>query len=201
LEKFAATRVHQAGQISDRLTGNIIAATFRHDTSRALDPHLHTHCILFNATHDDVECRWKAVDNFEMPRAQKFVENVYYHEIAKTLKACGYEIQNHARGDFQVEGVAPELCQRFSKRHQEIDARTAELLEQKPSLANGNVKELRENIAQKERSQKVKGVTANELQHLWGDQLSAAESQTSSVWFKQRSALPERPLLIKQSKR
>jgi conjugative relaxase-like TrwC/TraI family protein len=78
LEQFAATRVHEGGQISDRMTGNIIAATFRHDTSRALDPHLHTHCILFNATFDDVEKRWKAMDNFEMLRAQKYVENVYW---------------------------------------------------------------------------------------------------------------------------
>ena len=175
LEPFAATRVHEAGQISDRPTGNIIAATFRHDTSRALDPHLHTHCILFNATHDAVEGRWKALDNLEMLRAQKFVENVYYHELAKALKACGYRIQNHARGDFQVEGVAAELCQRFSKRHQEIDSRAAELLVEKPSLAKGNVNDLRENIAHKERQRKVKGVTAGELQGRWGGQLSPAE--------------------------
>lgn len=175
LEQFAATRVHEAGQISDRLTGNIVAATFRHDTSRALDPHLHTHCILFNATFDHKESRWKAMDNFEMLKAKKFVENVYYHELAKALKTYGYEIQNHARGDFQVVGVASELCQRFSKRHQEIDSREAELLAQNPTLADGNVKDMRENIAHKERQKKVKGVSTDELQHLWDGQISPAE--------------------------
>jgi hypothetical protein len=149
--------------------------TFRHDTSRALDPHLHTHCILFNATYDDVEGRWKAMDNFEMLQAKKFVENVYYHELVKAMKTCGYEIQNHARGDFQVKGVASELCQRFSKRHQEIDSREGELLAQKPSLANGNVMDMRENIAHKERPRKAKDVTTSALQSRWDGELSPEE--------------------------
>ena len=106
------------------------------------------------------------------------MENVYYHELAKSLKTCGYEIQNHARGDFQVEGVAPELCQRFSKRHQEIDSRTEELLAQKPGLADGNVKDMRENIAQKERARKVKGVTSADLQHRWSGQMFPVETST-----------------------
>ena len=53
LEQFAAARLPRSGANSDRLTGNIVAALFEHETSRALDPHLHTHCIVFNATHDD----------------------------------------------------------------------------------------------------------------------------------------------------
>ncbi len=48
LEKFAATRLRRTGQNADRRTGNIVAAAFRHDTSRELDPHLHTHCVVFN---------------------------------------------------------------------------------------------------------------------------------------------------------
>src|ERR1035437_183456 len=48
-EVFAATRVRTGGAQSDRLTANFAAALFTHDTSRALDPHLHTHCLVFNA--------------------------------------------------------------------------------------------------------------------------------------------------------
>jgi len=80
LERFAATRVHKANQIADRNTGNIVCAMFRHETSRALDPHLHTHAIVFNATHDPAENRWKALQNGEMDQARKYIENVYYHE-------------------------------------------------------------------------------------------------------------------------
>jgi conjugative relaxase-like TrwC/TraI family protein len=81
-----------------------------HDTSRALDPHLHTHCIVFNATFDPVENRWKTLQNYELLRARKFAENAYYHELARELRTFGYQIRNRARGDFQVEGVSEELC-------------------------------------------------------------------------------------------
>jgi conjugative relaxase-like TrwC/TraI family protein len=72
LETYAATRVRKDGETSYRLTGNLVGAVFRHDTSRALDPHLHTHCILFNATRDSVENRWKALEPYEMLMAKKF---------------------------------------------------------------------------------------------------------------------------------
>jgi len=50
---------------------------------------------------------------FEMLVAQKYVENVYYHELARALQACGYTIKNSARGDFRVGGISPELIVRF----------------------------------------------------------------------------------------
>jgi len=36
--------------------------------------HLHTHCVVFNATFDPVEQRWKALQNYELLRARKFAE-------------------------------------------------------------------------------------------------------------------------------
>jgi len=120
-EAFAATRVRAKNSVSDRMTGNFVASLFTHDTSRALDPHVHTHCIVFNATFDPKEKRWKALQNHELLRARKFAENAYYHELARELGSCGYGIRNRARGDFQIEGVTDELCDRFSKRHAEID--------------------------------------------------------------------------------
>lgn len=175
LEQFAASRVRSAGQYSDRETSNVVAAIFRHDTSRALDPHLHSHCIVFNATHDAVESRWKALQNYEMLRAQKYVENVYYHELARALVRSGYQIENHRRGDFQIKGVARELCEKFSKRHSEIDEKTRELLANQPEKANGNVADIREHIAHNERSRKIKNVASAKLRRLWIEQMSDAE--------------------------
>jgi conjugative relaxase-like TrwC/TraI family protein len=180
LERFAGTRVHTGLQTSERLTGNVICALFRHETSRALDPHLHTHCIMFNATHDPVERRWKALSNFEMLRARKFVENVYYHELARDLRQFGYEIENSPRGDFEVKGVTKELCSRFAKRHHEIDARIAKLLDEKPELATGNIKELRAQIAQAERTRKISGIESSVLKKLWDGQLTKGEKASLS---------------------
>src|SRR5438309_9299482 len=109
LQSFASTRVRKNGQCTDRTTGNLVAAVFRHDTSRALDPHLHSHCILFNATHDPVEGKWKALQNHDMLVACKFIENDYYHELARELRKFGYEVQNKPRGDFEIKGVSVSL--------------------------------------------------------------------------------------------
>ena len=175
LENFAATRVRAGGGHGDRSTGNVAAALFTHDTSRALDPHLHTHCVIFNATFDPVEQRWKALQNYGMLQARKFAENVYYHELARQLQSFGYQINNHPRGDFQIEGVSEEICDRFSKRDAEVDKALAKLLADKPELAGANIKEIRAKLAVKTRARKQKDLNRAELRTLWDAQLSDAE--------------------------
>lgn len=175
LEKFASVQVHGNVQSLDRTTGNIVAALFEHETSRALDPHLHTHCIVFNATHDASDARWKALHNYEMLAAQKFVENVYYHELAVALKGCGYSVVNAARGDFHLAEVPREVCERFSKRHQEIDEKTRALLLAQPEMQGRNVQDVREHIAHNERSRKMRSLPREELRRLWDEQLNAEE--------------------------
>ena len=174
-EAFAATRIRAGGAQNDRMTRNFVSALFTHDTSRTLDPHLHTHCIVFNATFDSVENRWKALQNYEHLRARKFAENAYYHELARELRAFGYRICNRARGDFQLEGVSEELCERFSKRHTQIDEALTKLLAEKPELADGNFQRLRAKLATAERSRKQKDLSRDELRQLWQAQLSEAE--------------------------
>jgi len=175
LQSLAATRVRKDGQCTDRATGNIVAAVFRHDTSRALDPHLHSHCVVFNATFDSVEKQWKALQNHDMLVAQKFVENVYYHELARELVKFGYQIENKPRGDFEIKGVSPALLEKFSKRHREIDKKTLEVLAREPEKANGNVAVIRENIAHRERPPKVRDVGLPQLQFLWHDQMTTEQ--------------------------
>ena len=175
LQTFAATRVRKNDECTDRHTGNLVAAMFRHDTSRALDPHLHTHCIVFNATFDAVERQWKALQNHEMFAAQKFVENVYYHELTRELVKCGYQIENKPRGDFEIKGVTPELIDKFSKRHREIDRKTKELLAREPEKAGDNLAAIRENIAHKDRPRKIRDIGLQKLQTLWDGQMTAGE--------------------------
>jgi len=43
---FAATRIRKQGNQKDRMTGNLVAAAFVHDSSRALDSQLHTHAAV-----------------------------------------------------------------------------------------------------------------------------------------------------------
>jgi ATP-dependent exoDNAse (exonuclease V) alpha subunit len=171
LEKLAETRVRKAGQNAERVTGNIMAACFEHDTSRELDPHLHTHCVVFNATFDAVEGRWKALQTVGMYRAQKFAENLYFHEMAKGLRSLGYEIENNAR-NFEIKNVPASVIARFSKRHQQIEAEAKRRVAQG---YDGDLGELRSRIAHELRRSKIKNSTANELRSHWGGQLDSGE--------------------------
>jgi conjugative relaxase-like TrwC/TraI family protein len=61
IETYAASRVRQAGANENRATGNLVLAVYHHDTSRELDPQLHTHAVAANLTFDGTEGRWKAL--------------------------------------------------------------------------------------------------------------------------------------------
>jgi conjugative relaxase-like TrwC/TraI family protein len=193
-ESFASTRVRAGGRNFDRQTGNVAAALFTHDTSRALDPHLHTHCIVFNATFDAAENRWKALQNYELLRARKFAENAYYHELARELRSFGYSIRNRISGDFQIDGVSEDLCDRFSKRDRQIDLAVAKLLAEKPEMAGANIKDLRERLAGDERSRKQKNLSREELQLLWSAQMSKAERDS----LRQLSSRTEKNFAVRE---
>jgi conjugative relaxase-like TrwC/TraI family protein len=178
LEKFAEARVRKSGQRGERVTGNLVGAVFRHDTSRELDPHLHTHCVIFNATVDPVENRWKALEVQGMYRAKKFTENLYYHELSKGLRGLGYEVQNNAR-DFEIKGVPSSLIGRFSKRHQQIDVETQKRVEREGT--RGDLNTIRRQVAVKHRRRKAKNSTADRLLPYWESQMSVDETKALSL--------------------
>jgi conjugative relaxase-like TrwC/TraI family protein len=172
LERYAETRVRRAGQDNERMTGNLVAATFRHETSRELDPHLHTHCVIFNATFDPVEQRWKALQAAGMYRVQKLAENCYYHELCRGLRKLGYEIEPNRR-DFEIKHVPQSVIARFSKRHDQIEKETKQQIAE--GRARGNVKDLRERIARDSRKWKIKETSSQRLMADWARQLSQSE--------------------------
>jgi len=175
LEKLAETRVRKSGRNEDRITGNLIGAYFRHDTSRELDPHLHTHCVVFNATFDPHEGRWKALQAEAMYRAVRFAQEYYRHELAKGLRTLGYEIDNNLCG-FEIRSVPKSLVARFSKRHQQIDQDTKARIELHGF--KGDIKALRNRIAHSNRRRKMKGVSSTDfLKSLWRTQMTSSERQ------------------------
>ena len=126
LEIFAAARVRKQGNQKDRITGNLVAAAFVHDSSRALDPQLHTHFTVFNATFDQAERCWKALEARGMYDAIRYGTAVYRNELAKRVQQIGYRITPSKHG-FEIEGVSDEVLKRFSKRAQQRDAVVQEM--------------------------------------------------------------------------
>lgn len=126
LEKFAAAQANTKLERKNRITGNLAAAAFRHTASRALDPQVHTHFVVANATWDEEAHAWRALTEYEMLRAIRYAGKVYQNELACACRALGYEIveKREERGvvtGFEIAGVPAEVCERFSKRRAEVE--------------------------------------------------------------------------------
>ncbi len=103
-----------------------VAATFRHDASRNLDPQLHTHAVLANMVRGP-DGKWRTMSNEALYRSQKLIGMLYRSELAQGLGKLGYGIEKtHADGRFEVAGVGREVIEAFSTRRAEIEAAMAE---------------------------------------------------------------------------
>ena len=188
LETFAATRVRKQGNQRDRTTGNLVAAAFTHTSSRALDPQLHTHFTVFNATFDENERCWKALQAGGMYDAIRYGTAVYRNELAKRVRGIGYRTVPAKHG-FEIEGVRPDVLKRFSKRSQQRDAVVKDLEQKLGHKLSNNAIAL---AVHQSRAKKVKGISTTEvrerqLAQLQPDELQALQKLSTSV---QRTGQP-----------
>ena len=174
LETFAAARVRKQGARKDRPTGNLVAAAFVHDSSRALDPQLHTHFTVFNATFDKEERCWKALEARGMYDAIRYGTAVYRNELAKRVQQIGYRI-TPAKHGFEIEGVSDAVLKQFSKRAQQRDAVVQEM-EAKlgRKLSNDEIS----HAVHQSRAKKLKGISTAEVRARQLSELSADERQS-----------------------
>ena len=128
IEKNAAeTRMRdpETGRMARAGGQKIVAATFRHDASRNLDPQLHTHAVLANMVQGG-DGKWRAMANEGLYRRQKLIGMVYRSELAGALEKLGYDIEKtHADGRFEIAGVPRRVIEAFSTRRAEIEAAMA----------------------------------------------------------------------------
>ncbi|HDX1172868.1 TPA: conjugative relaxase [Pasteurella multocida] len=127
IEQLASTRSMKDGIPIITNTNNILATLFLHDTSRNLDPHLHTHAVISNITFDDTTQRWKTLSTDKVD-SQAFVETIWKNQVAfgsiyrqflkEELANQGYEFINTGKnGLWEIKGVPTEV---FSTRRKEI---------------------------------------------------------------------------------
>ncbi|EAY8717455.1 conjugative transfer relaxase/helicase TraI [Salmonella enterica] len=79
VEKLISARITDNGKTETVLTGNMVAALYNHDTSRALDPQIHTHALVFNTTF--AEDKWRALAS-DTRMKTGFGENLYALQVA-----------------------------------------------------------------------------------------------------------------------
>lgn len=161
IEAVTATRVRRKGADEDRVTGNMVAAVVTHDSSRALDPQLHTHVCIMNVTLDAVEQRWKGVQPSGYYRHNGFFREVCHAKLASRMQEAGYELEPTRKLGFHIKGFPPELRERFSKRRREILRQAQE--------AGATSQAALQSIAVQSRADKT-NATADELRVGWVQQ-------------------------------
>lgn len=131
VEALASARITDRGQTQTVLTGNVVAALYNHDTSRDLDPQLHTHALVFNAT--EAEGKWRALASDTKMKTgfsetmyanQVALGNIYRHSLRQAVEKMGFETHNTGKnGLWEINDVPVEA---FSQRSQAINAAVGE---------------------------------------------------------------------------
>lgn len=157
LEDHASTvRLTSDGKTRKEIIGNLTVAMFRHDTSRALDPNDHTHCVIVNAVNTDRG--WRSLDSKKFFDMKLEAGEFYRRCLARKLQNLGCEINVTREKDFlfEIKGVPQELIEHHSKRRKEIlehlekfgldSAKAASIasLETRPKKLNPDRAELKE---------------------------------------------------------
>ena len=100
----------------------LVAAGFRHLTSRDQDPQIHTHCIIANMTRNRAG-EWRSVEPTELRRNVRLIGAVYRQELAERLLRLGFRIEATMIGGvpgFEIAGYGRAFVDAFSSRRREI---------------------------------------------------------------------------------
>jgi conjugative relaxase-like TrwC/TraI family protein len=124
LEEHAAfTRRGRNGvMITD--TDGLVIARFEHRTSRALDPQLHSHCLILNKVRDALDGSWRALHGRPLFEEAKTAGMLYQAalraELTRRLGVAWGPVSEH--GQAELAGIPQHLLARFSTRATEVGA-------------------------------------------------------------------------------
>lgn len=122
-KEFIQTRVKVNGREHIEKTGSMVAALFRHETNREQEPHLHTHCIVMNATQR-ADGQWRSLETREIFKVQKRLGELYRIELAQRVVGLGYDIEKQVGKEgslFEIAGVPKHAIEAFSSRSAEVN--------------------------------------------------------------------------------
>jgi conjugative relaxase-like TrwC/TraI family protein len=111
-------------------TGKAIIATYQHNVSRNLDPQLHTHAVIINATKT-ADGTWRSAEFYKVFSGKMNLGKLYRNELARNLRDIGYTIeQTHSDGRFELKEINSEIRKHFSTRRAEIELKLLDSKEQ-----------------------------------------------------------------------
>jgi conjugative relaxase-like TrwC/TraI family protein len=115
-------RLVRKGETKIVKTGNLVYALFEHDTSRKLDPQLHTHAVIANVTKRP-DGSWRVLHNDALIKNNTLIGSIYHAELRVRLEKLGYATELRGKhGAFEIRGVSRDMVEAFSARRAEIVA-------------------------------------------------------------------------------
>jgi len=132
-EKLASVEDQRGGQKRVRQTGNLAVATYDHDTSRQLDPQVHTHAVAFNMSYDEATGDWKSLHSPTLYERRGYLTEVYRNSYAAKVMDLGYPIEDRLNDkgtdlSFDLKMVSPALCKKLSKRSTQKEEAIADFI-------------------------------------------------------------------------
>jgi conjugative relaxase-like TrwC/TraI family protein len=172
IEQQIQTRVRRGGADGHRPGEGLLWGEFLHSTTRPVegrpDPHLHIHCVVFNATHDPVENRIKAGYFQDIKRDAPYHEAAFHSRLAWRMRELGFGVERN-RKFWEVAGIGPELTKRFSRRTQGIEELAAQLGITDPAV--------KASLGARTRARKAQEHATGELRREWLGRLSSDEQK------------------------
>ncbi|MHB1701204.1 MAG: MobF family relaxase [Acidobacteriaceae bacterium] len=105
---------------AERESVNLVAAAYRHGSSRERDPQIHTHLLVSNLAQR-ADGSWGAIENSQLLRNKLALGALYRAELAAALREMGFQIERD--GDsFKLSAISDSTCTEFSRRREQIEA-------------------------------------------------------------------------------
>jgi conjugative relaxase-like TrwC/TraI family protein len=119
------SRSGAGGIVEEDVTG-VIATSFTHFTSRADDPQLHDHVVVWNRARSVSDGKWRTLDSKAIFKATTTLSELHQGVLSDLLTAklgVGWEARGRRHSSkprYEITGVAESLMAEFSRRSEQI---------------------------------------------------------------------------------
>jgi conjugative relaxase-like TrwC/TraI family protein len=119
-ERACVTRKGKNGRVRGRGSG-FAAAAYQHRTSRAQDPHLHTHVIVSNMARSP-DGTYRALDGRPILEHYRLAAGYLYQSQLRfeLTRSLGVEWREPEKGMAEIAGIPNDVLKEFSKRRLQV---------------------------------------------------------------------------------
>jgi conjugative relaxase-like TrwC/TraI family protein len=120
-EEACVTRRGRNGVSRERAPGFVVAA-YQHRTSRAQDPHLHTHVLVANMAKTPSDGEWRALDGEAILSTYRLAAGYLYqaHLRFELSRSLGIDWEQPVKGMAEIAGVPEGALRAFSRRRSQV---------------------------------------------------------------------------------